>query len=148
VKHSRKSTFPLARKAEKALKEAVKQAMIEHKLSGDPIVVWRNGKVVWIPAEKIPVRIPKKKLRKLQAVLKSEKAEAKVTAKQFDEQFEKGNVSGMLDMDSASIQIPSQRINIDIPKPVLNRIDLEANRIGVTRTSLIKMWIAQHLKIG
>lgn len=78
----------------------------------------------------------------------SKKEKNKVTAKQFDEQFEKGSVLHMLDMDSASTHIPSQRINIDIPKPVLNRIDIEANRIGVTRTSLIKMWIAQHLKIG
>jgi len=78
----------------------------------------------------------------------SKKTQTKVTAKQFDEQFEKGDVSAMLDMDSVQIHIPSQRINIDIPKPVLNRIDLEANRIGVTRTALIKMWIAQHLKLN
>ena len=77
----------------------------------------------------------------------SKKRTVKFTVKQFDEQFEKGDVSAMLDMDSAQVRIPSQRINIDIPKPVLNRIDLEANRIGVTRTALIKMWIAQHLKI-
>jgi len=38
---------------EKALKEAVKEALLEHKLAGDPIAVWKNGKVVWIPAEKI-----------------------------------------------------------------------------------------------
>ena len=78
----------------------------------------------------------------------SKKQGTKITAKQFDEQFEKGDVSAMLDMDSANIHVPSQRINIDIPKPVLNRIDLEANRIGVTRTALIKMWIAQHLKLN
>jgi len=73
MKPSRKENFPLARMAEKALKEAVKNAFLEHKLAGDPIAIWKNGKVVWIPAEKIPVRIPKKKARKLQLVLNTAK---------------------------------------------------------------------------
>ena len=51
----KKASFPLAVKAEKALKEAVRGAMIDHKRTGDPIAVWRNGKVVWIPANKIKI---------------------------------------------------------------------------------------------
>ena len=71
MKRSRISSF--GKTAEKALRQAVRKAMLEHKLSGDPIAVWRNGKVVWIPAEKIPVRIPKKKARKLRLVLSQNK---------------------------------------------------------------------------
>ena len=42
------------RKAEKALQIAVARTIEEHRRSGDPIVVWKNGRVVNIPASKIP----------------------------------------------------------------------------------------------
>lgn len=41
-------------KAEKALRIAVAKTIEDHRVSGDPIVVWKNGKVVKIPASKIP----------------------------------------------------------------------------------------------
>lgn len=47
--------LPLETKAEMALKEAVAEALAEHKLRGHPIVVWRDGKVVTIPPEEIVV---------------------------------------------------------------------------------------------
>ena len=40
---------------EKALREAVTEALIRHKRLGTPIVVWRDGEVVWIPAEEIQI---------------------------------------------------------------------------------------------
>jgi hypothetical protein len=40
---------------QQALREAVTQALIRHKRLGTPIVVWRDGKVVWIPAEEIEI---------------------------------------------------------------------------------------------
>ncbi len=52
---------PLAAESEKALKEAVRDAYIDHKRTGDPVAIWKNGKVVWIPANKIPARLPSKK---------------------------------------------------------------------------------------
>lgn len=42
------------RKIEKALRIAVAKTIEEHRLSGDPIVVWKDGRVVKIPANKIP----------------------------------------------------------------------------------------------
>lgn len=39
----------------RALRKAVVNAMIRHKRPGNPIVVWREGKVVWIPAEEIEI---------------------------------------------------------------------------------------------
>ena len=48
--------LPLKVKAEMALKEAVAEALAEHKRQGNPIAVWRNGKAVWIPPEEIVVR--------------------------------------------------------------------------------------------
>lgn len=47
--------MPLDVRAEKALREAVAEAIAEHKLRGHPIIVWRNGKVVSIPPEEIAV---------------------------------------------------------------------------------------------
>jgi hypothetical protein len=38
-----------------ALKEAVAEAIAEHKRRGNPIAIWRDGKVVVIPAEEIVV---------------------------------------------------------------------------------------------
>jgi len=38
-----------------------------------------------------------------------------------------------------------QRINLDLPKPILHKIDSEAHRIGVPRTSVIKLWISEKL---
>ena len=47
--------IPLDIRAEMALKEAVADAIAEHKRMGHPIVVWRDGKVVTIPPEEIEV---------------------------------------------------------------------------------------------
>ncbi len=38
-----------------ALRIAARQVLIRHKLAGDPIVVWRDGKVVEIPADEIVI---------------------------------------------------------------------------------------------
>ena len=40
----------LARMAEEALKEAVRRTIEDHKRTGDPVVIWRNGKVVRVSA--------------------------------------------------------------------------------------------------
>lgn len=69
----------------------------------------------------------------------------KVTAAEFDRAFDRGEVFEMLDLESATVRAPTQRINIDIPKHLLHQIDNEANRIGVPRTSVIKLWISEKL---
>jgi len=48
----------MAFRAEDALKKAVARAIADHKRTGDPIVVWRDGEVVKIPADQIEVREP------------------------------------------------------------------------------------------
>jgi hypothetical protein len=40
---------------QKALKESWLKTMDRHKRLGNPVVVWRDGRVVWIPAEEIQV---------------------------------------------------------------------------------------------
>lgn len=38
----------------RALRLAVREALQDHKLAGNPVAVWRNGQVEWIPPEEIP----------------------------------------------------------------------------------------------
>lgn len=40
---------------DEALRRAVREALIRHKKLGNPIAVWRDGKVVIVPPEEIPV---------------------------------------------------------------------------------------------
>jgi len=48
-------------------------------------------------------------------------------------------------LQSAKARYPLQRISIDFPVNILEKVDHEAAKIGVTRTSLIKMWVAEQL---
>lgn len=58
MKRSKRTPFLLAYKAEEALRKAVAEAIAEHRRNGVPIAIWRNGKVVRIPADQIEVREP------------------------------------------------------------------------------------------
>jgi hypothetical protein len=40
---------------ERALARGVREALLRHKQAGNPIAVWRDGRVVWIEAKDIPV---------------------------------------------------------------------------------------------
>jgi len=39
-------------KAEKAIKKAVRGVIADRKMRGEPLIVWKNGKVVKIPAQR------------------------------------------------------------------------------------------------
>ena len=69
----------------------------------------------------------------------------KIKESEFDKAFESGDVIEHLDLKSVKVDHPVQRINIDIPVDILERVDREADRIGVPRTSLIKVWIADQV---
>jgi hypothetical protein len=56
MRKNRKGRYiPLAYRAEKAFKEAVAEALAEHRLHGIPIAIWRDGKVVLLPPDQIGV---------------------------------------------------------------------------------------------
>lgn len=42
-------------KITKALSMAVKEALLQHKRAGNPVASWKDGKIVWIQPEDIPV---------------------------------------------------------------------------------------------
>lgn len=69
----------------------------------------------------------------------------KIKAVDFDKVFESGDVTAHLDLKSAKAQYPNHRISIDFTKKILDEVDEEAAKIGVTRTALIKIWIAEKV---
>lgn len=41
----------------KAMREAVREALLRHKRLGNPVAVWKEGRVVWLRPEDIPAEI-------------------------------------------------------------------------------------------
>ena len=37
-----------------ALRQAVQEALLSHKRAGNPVAIWQDQRVVWVPAEAIP----------------------------------------------------------------------------------------------
>ncbi len=69
-------------------------------------------------------------------------------AKAFDKKFDSGNsILRSLDLKNASRPGRSQkRVNVDFPLWMVKSLDQEAIKMGVTRQSVIKMLIAEHLE--
>ncbi|MEA3456120.1 MAG: CopG family antitoxin [Campylobacterota bacterium] len=43
-------------------------------------------------------------------------------------------------------KVITKKINVDFPEHIIKLLDNEAQKIGVTRQSIIKVWIAERLK--
>ena len=71
-------------------------------------------------------------------------------AKTFDEKFDAGeDVSALIDWSKARRpNLEPRRVNVDFPAWVVARIDHEAQRIGVTRQTLIKIWIGERVGLN
>jgi len=69
-------------------------------------------------------------------------------AKKFDSDFDQGkDVSEALDMKKARRPKQEQRrVNVDFPTWMIEMLDKEAGRLGVTRQSIIKVWLAERLE--
>jgi hypothetical protein len=69
-------------------------------------------------------------------------------AKTFDEKFDKGDdILDMLDITKAKRSMQDQkRVNVDFPVWMIESLDKEARRVGVTRQSIIKIWLAERLE--
>lgn len=70
-------------------------------------------------------------------------------AKEFDKKFDenKEDITSALDLSSARHPNQEQkRINVDFPSWVVDSLDREAARIGVTRQSIIKVWLVERLE--
>ena len=69
-------------------------------------------------------------------------------ASEFDRRFDDGeDVSDQIDWSKASRpNIATKRVNVDFPAWVVDGLDRQAERLGVTRQALIKLWIAERLQ--
>lgn len=72
----------------------------------------------------------------------------KVKARDFDSAFDGGgDVTQHLDLSKARrVNAELRRVNIDFPVWVIASLDKEARRLGITRQSLVKVWIAEKFK--
>lgn len=69
-------------------------------------------------------------------------------AKELDKQFDAGeDICSHLDLARArrTNQEP-RRVNVDFPTWMIHSLDKEAGRLGVTRQSIIKVWISERLR--
>jgi hypothetical protein len=70
-------------------------------------------------------------------------------AAEFDKKFDDGVEDVIDDLDLSKAKSPAwapKRVNVDFPLWMVQALDLEAARIGVTRQSIIKVWIADRLQ--
>lgn len=69
-------------------------------------------------------------------------------ASEFDKKFDDGeNIVSNLDLAKARRpREETRRINVDFPAWMVESLDREARRLGVTRQSIIKMWLAERLE--
>ncbi len=65
----------------------------------------------------------------------------------FDQAFDNDeDISSMLDFSKAKRPaLEAKRVNVDFPSWMVKSLDKEAQRLGVTRQALIKLWIAEKL---
>jgi hypothetical protein len=67
---------------------------------------------------------------------------------EFDAAFDAGeDISAAVDWSKAKRPNDQlRRVNVDFPAWVVDGLDKEARHLGVTRQSVIKMWIAEKLR--
>ncbi len=72
----------------------------------------------------------------------------KISTEAFDRKFDDGeDVSEFVDW--SKMRRPGRdvrRVNVDFPAWVVEALDREAQRLGVTRQALVKLWIAERLE--
>ena len=70
-------------------------------------------------------------------------------AKKFEQQFDDGvDITASLDLSKAKRVLQEQkRVNVDFPTWMIESLDREAGKLGVTRQSIIKVWLAERLEM-
>jgi hypothetical protein len=70
-------------------------------------------------------------------------------AQDFDQKFDAGeeDVTPELDLEKAvRVNQRQKRVNVDFPIWMIDSLDKEAKRLGVSRQSIIKVWLAERLE--
>ena len=71
-----------------------------------------------------------------------------ISAAEFDKKFDDGeDISEYIDWSKARRPgLEAKRVNVDFPNWMVVSLDREAKKRGVTRQSLIKLWLADKLE--
>jgi len=69
-------------------------------------------------------------------------------AADFEKKFDNDeNIINDLELKKGKRVLHEQRrVNVDIPEWLIKSLDKEAGRLGVTRQSIIKVWLAERLE--
>ena len=69
-------------------------------------------------------------------------------AKDFESQFDDSvDITTSLDLSkSKRVLLEQRRVNVDFPTWMIDSLDREAGKLGVTRQSIIKVWLAERLE--
>ena len=70
-----------------------------------------------------------------------------IDAAELDAKFDAGeDITPYLDFSTQRRpNLESLRVNVDFPQWMVKALDQEAERVGVTRQSIIKVWLAERL---
>jgi hypothetical protein len=71
-----------------------------------------------------------------------------ITAEEFDQRFDRGDdISAFVDKSSVTRPgVEARRVNVDFPEWIIRNLDIESKMIGVSRQSLIKLWVSERLQ--
>lgn len=70
-------------------------------------------------------------------------------AEELDKIFDEGKEDILPYLDMATLRRPNldqKRTNVDLPIWMIQKLDRQANLIGVTRQSIIKVWLSERIK--
>jgi hypothetical protein len=70
---------------------------------------------------------------------------------EFEKKFDDGedDILSLLDVSAAKrLNKKQKRVNVDFPVWMIDSLDKEASRIGVTRQSIIKLWLAEKIEVA
>jgi len=72
-----------------------------------------------------------------------------MNANEFDKKFDDNGteiISALVLSKAKRPMLDQKRVNVDFPIWMIESMDREANRLGVTRQSIIKIWLAERLE--
>ena len=70
-------------------------------------------------------------------------------AEELDKIFDDGKEDILPYLDMSTLRRPNldqKRVNVDLPIWMIQKLDRQANLIGVTRQSIIKVWLSERIK--
>jgi hypothetical protein len=70
-----------------------------------------------------------------------------ITGEEFDRMFDEGkDITPYLDLENAVFVRPKiQRVNVDFPEWMVQKLDEEAAKMNISRQAVIKMWLRERL---